>query len=200
MMKMITGKLDQKSTEGNWLGYSGTSKGHRIYGANKAVSVEWNITFNNTMLTAPDTTSIAGEDKQGSIHKTNNQNMMVQSPRKEPKPLKPSADIITCDPSVRMESSAGKTVDDIVKDLENVPSHQPLRRSERLNPSLMQVPEPELRCSKRLKVQANLLIANNPDTEIDLAMASIVSKIIDPPSVEAAMKQEDWPEWETSVE
>ena len=30
-------------------------------------------------------------------------------------------------------------------------------------------------------------------------MASIVSKIIDPPSVEAAMKQEDWPEWETSI-
>ena len=30
-------------------------------------------------------------------------------------------------------------------------------------------------------------------------MASIVSKIIDPPSIEAAMKQEDWPEWETSI-
>ena len=63
----------------------------------------------------------------------------------------------------------------------------------------MQAPEPELRRSEHLKVQANLLIANDPDTKIDLAMASIVSKIIDPPSVEAAMKQEDWPEWETSI-
>ena len=63
----------------------------------------------------------------------------------------------------------------------------------------MQAPEPELRRSECLKVQANLLIANDPDTEIDLAMASIVSKIIDPPSVEAAMKQEDWPGWETSI-
>ena len=100
---------------------------------------------------------------------------------------------------MRTESSAGKTVDDIVKDLENAPSHQPLRQSERLNPSLMQAPELKLRCSERLKVQANLLIADDPDTEIDLAMASIVSKIIDPPSVEAAMKQEDWLEWETSI-
>ena len=63
----------------------------------------------------------------------------------------------------------------------------------------MQAPEPKLRHSERLKVQANLLIADDPDTEIDLAMASIVSKIIDPPSIEAAMKQEDWPEWETSI-
>ena len=123
--------------------------------------------------------------------------MTVQSPQQEPKPLKTSADIITHDPSVRTKSSSGKTVDDIVKDLENAPSHQPLRRSERLNLSLMQAPEPELRRSKRLKVQANLLIADDPDTEIDLAMASIVSKIIDPPSVKAAMKQEDWLEWET---
>ena len=63
----------------------------------------------------------------------------------------------------------------------------------------MQAPEPKLRRSECLKVQANLLIANDPDTEIDLVMASIVSKIINPPSVEAAMKQEDWPEWETSI-
>ena len=63
----------------------------------------------------------------------------------------------------------------------------------------MQTPEPKLRSSEHLKVQANLLIADDPDTEIELTMASIVSKIIDPPSVEAAMKQEDWPEWETSI-
>ena len=55
----------------------------------------------------------------------------------------------------------------------------------------MQAPEPELRRSKHLKVQANLLIEDDPDTEIDLAMASIVSKIIDPLSVKAAMKQGD---------
>ena len=193
-MKTIASKLDQKSTEGCWLGYSGTSKGHHIYGANKAISVKQNITFDNTMLTVPDAILIAGEDKQGSIHKTNNQNARVQSPHQEPKPLKPSAAIIIDDPSVRTESSAGKTVDDIVKDLENALSHQPLRRSERLNPPLVQSPEPELRCSECLKAQANLLIAEDPDIETALAMASIFSKIINPPSVEVAMKQEDWPE------
>ena len=55
------------------------------------------------------------------------------------------------------------------------------------------------RRSERLKPQANLLIAEDPDIEIDLAMALIVSKIIDPPSIEAAMKQEDWLEWEMSI-
>ena len=124
---------------------------------------------------------------------------MVQSPRKEPKPLEPSADIITHDPSVRTGSSTGKTVDNIVKDLENAPSQQPLRHSERLNPSFVQPPEPEPRHSESLKAQANLLIAEDPDIEIDLAMASIVSKIINPPFVEAAMKQKDWLEWETLI-
>ena len=32
VMKTITGKLDQKATKGCWLGYSGTSKGHCIWG------------------------------------------------------------------------------------------------------------------------------------------------------------------------
>ena len=199
MMKTITGKLDQKSTKGCWLGYSGTSKGHCIYGANKVISVEQNVTFNNALLTVPDVISIAGEDKHKSIQKTSNQNMTVQSPCTEPKPLEPLADIITHNPSVRTDLSASKTVDDIVKDLENAPSQQPLRCSERLNPPIVQPPEPELRYSECLKPQANLLIAEDPDIEIDVAMASTVSKIIDPPSIKAAMKQKDWPEWEMSI-
>ena len=56
-----------------------------------------------------------------------------------------------------------------------------------------------MRHSECLKPQANLLIAEDPDVEINLAMALIVSKIIDPPSIEAARKQKDWLEWETSI-
>ena len=44
-----------------------------------------------------------------------------------------------------------------------------------------------------------LLITEDHDIEIDLAIASIVSKIIDPPTIKAAMKQKDWLEWETSI-
>ena len=44
-----------------------------------------------------------------------------------------------------------------------------------------------------------MLITEDPDIEINLAMALIVSKIIDPPSVEAARKQKDWLEWEMSI-
>ena len=32
-----------------------------------------------------------------------------------------------------------------------------------------------------------------------LAMALIVSKIIDPPSIKAARKQKDWPKWEMLI-
>ena len=38
------------------------------------------------------------------------------------------------------------------------------------------------------------------DTEIMLAMTSIANQIIDPPTVEAAKKLEDWPEWQESIE
>ena len=98
VMKTNAGKLDQKSTEGCWLGYSGTSKGHCIYGANKAITVKWNITFDNAVLTVLDAILIAGEDKPRSIQTTSNQNATVQSPQQEPKPLETSADIITRDP------------------------------------------------------------------------------------------------------
>ena len=72
VMKTIAGKLDQKCTKGHWLGYSSTSKGHCIYGVNKATSVKWNVTFNN-VLTVPDIIWIAGEYKHESIQKTSNQ-------------------------------------------------------------------------------------------------------------------------------
>ena len=67
MMKTIAGKLNQKSTEGRWLGYSSTSKGHHIYGANKMIAVKWNVTFKNAVLTVPDAISITGEYKHESI-------------------------------------------------------------------------------------------------------------------------------------
>ena len=54
VMKTITGKLDQKATEGHWLGYSSTSKGHHIYGENKSISVKQNVTFENSVQMIPD--------------------------------------------------------------------------------------------------------------------------------------------------
>ena len=38
------------------------------------------------------------------------------------------------------------------------------------------------------------------NTKIMLAMTSIANQIIDPPTVEAAKKLEDWPEWQVSIE
>ena len=84
----------------------------------------------------------------------------------------------------------------IVSDLEEALSCQPLRQSERLNPPSEQEP----RRSKCLKQQsANFLDTEDLDAELTVAMVSMIDKIIDPPSVEAVKKLDDWPEWEVSV-
>ena len=66
------------------------------------------------MLTIPDGILIVGEYKHESTQKTSIQNATVQSTQKEPKPHEPSADLITHDPSVRMDLSTNRvSVDDI---------------------------------------------------------------------------------------
>ena len=77
IMKENSGKLDSKATEGRWLGYSGVSKGHRIYGPNRQIMVERNVTFENTVLQVSGPIPIAGEDKHNPIIKSSNQNTMV---------------------------------------------------------------------------------------------------------------------------
>ena len=44
-----------------------------------------------------------------------------------------------------------------------------------------------------------MLTAEDLETDMFPAMISVMNQIIDPPSVEAAKKQKDWPEWETSI-
>jgi hypothetical protein len=78
VLKMNAGKLDHKGIEGCWVGYSGASKGHRIYGANKQITVERNVTFDNSVLTIPNPISIAGEYNDHS-QKTNNQNSITEN-------------------------------------------------------------------------------------------------------------------------
>ena len=46
---------------------------------------------------------------------------------------------------------------------------------------------------------ANFLDTGDLDAELAVAMASMIDKIIDPPSVEAAKKLDDWPKWEVSI-
>ena len=58
----------------------------------------------------------------------------------------------------------------------------------------------EPRRSERLKQQsANFLDTEDLDTELTVAMVSTIDKIIDPPSVEAAKKLDDWLECEVSI-
>ena len=82
-------------------------------------------------------------------------------------------------------------MDQIVLDLEEASSHQPLRWSERLNPPSEQEP----RRSEHLKQQsANFLNTEDLDAKLTVAMVLMIDKIIDPPSVEAAKELDDWPE------
>ena len=118
IMKESSGKLDSKATEGRWLGYSGVSKGHCIYGPNRQIMVERNVTFENTVLQVPGPILIVGEDKNNPIIKSSNQNTTVQNVSSQQKPGEPSG----------QNTSAEKpVVDHIVSDLEEVLSCQPLR-------------------------------------------------------------------------
>ena len=137
-MKESPGKLDPKDIEEHWLGYSGVSKGHCIYGPNCQIMVECNVTFKNMVLQVPGPIPIVKEDKNNPIIKSSNQNTMVQNVSSQQQPGGPSD----------QDASTKKTVvDQIVLDLEEASSRQPLRRSERLNPPS----EQELRRSKLLK-------------------------------------------------
>ena len=151
MLKNNAGKLDSKGTEGHWLGYSGISKGHHIYAPNWQIMVERNISFKDIVLQVP-SILISGEDKDNSIIKSSNLNTEAQQLKR---PVKNQADIISHSASVAPEISADKSqVDEIMQNLENNLSDQPPRQSARLNPPLIQNPEPELRRSECLKQQA----------------------------------------------
>ena len=110
----------------------------------------------------------------------------------------PSADIISCSPSNEQSADAGKMlVNHIIGDLEKSSP----RHSERLNPPLAQPSKQEPQQSEQLKQyqSSNLSMIEDPNNSLILAMISIADQIIDPPSVEAAKKLDDWPEWETSI-
>ena len=72
VMKTNAGKLDNKGTEGCWLGYGGMSKGHCIYAPNQQIMVECNISFEDMVLRVP-SILIVGEDKDNYIIKSSNQ-------------------------------------------------------------------------------------------------------------------------------
>ena len=54
VLKQDGGKLDARAEEGQWVGYSDESKGHRIYWPGKhRVTVERNVTFDAPVPVAP---------------------------------------------------------------------------------------------------------------------------------------------------
>ena len=124
VLKTNAGKLDSKGTEGCWLGYSRISKGHHIYASNRQITVECNISFKDMILRVP-RIPIAGEDKDNPIIKSSNLNTEAQQPKR---PIEHQADIITHGASVAPRTSADKSqVNEIIQNLENNQSNQPLR-------------------------------------------------------------------------
>jgi hypothetical protein len=204
MLKTNAGKLDQKGIEGRWVGYSGASKGHHIYGANKQITVERNVTFDNSVLTIPNPILIAGEYNDHS-QKNNNQNSITENTQQNL--LSPQTTTQPNEPRTRSNSSADRaSVENLIQDLERSPSQHTLRRSERLNPPPPVIPNPpeqEPRCSECLKQQLSAYIVDIEDDieeEVYSAMTSIASQLIDPPSIQAAKKLDGWPEWEKSIQ
>ena len=195
-LKTTSGKLNSKSNEGRWLGYSGVSKGHHIYGPNHQISVKRNVTFKNNVLEVPSLS--AGEEDNNQTVKSSNQNMTIQNmsnKSNQQQPHNPSADIISHDPSNGQNTDTSKMlVNNIIGDLEKSSP----RCSQRLNPPLAQPSEQEPWQSKQLKQQqsSNLLMIEDLNDNLISAMIFIADQIIDPLSIEAAREQDDWPEWE----
>ena len=116
VLKTNDGKLDSKYTEGHWLGYSGISKGHHIYTPNRQITVECNVSFEDTVLHVP-SIPIAGGDKDNPIIKSSNLNTEAQQLKQ---PVEHQADIISCGASVAPGISANKSqVDEIIQNLDN---------------------------------------------------------------------------------
>ena len=65
VMTQAASKLDARSEEARWVGYSGTSQGHRVYRlSTHQISVERNVTFEGEVLLLPvvlDVAPIVGE-------------------------------------------------------------------------------------------------------------------------------------------
>ena len=123
MMKTNAGKLDNKGTEGCWLGYSSMNKGHHIYTPNWQITIERNISFEDTVLRVL-YIPIAVKEKDNAIVKHSNQNTAVQQIKQ---PVKHQADIISHGTSVAPDISTNKNpVDKIMRNLENNLSDQPL--------------------------------------------------------------------------
>jgi hypothetical protein len=191
VMKQNAGKLERKATEGRWVGYSGQSKGHRIYAPNRRISVERNVTFDNSRLTIPNHIPFVGEDKEDSVNSPVNRNVIRNATEKQDSPEESLPD--------RNPEPEETLQEKIVQDIERTPGTITPRRSARLN--LIQDPNPiEPRRSDRIRsLNQSANMTQSTDEEIYFAMASVVHDIIDPPSVEAAKKQEDWEEWDKSI-
>ena len=95
VMTQLAGKLDAKSEEARWVGYSGTSQGHRIYRPNtQRISVERNVTFGGEVLLPPvmlDAAPIVGE--QDTVKETNQSHEGTAQPVEDlQKPTQPAND------------------------------------------------------------------------------------------------------------
>ena len=66
VLKEDSNKLEPKTEEGRWMGYSNESKGHRIYWPGKhRTTIECNVMFNAPILVMPNNTLPTTESNQG---------------------------------------------------------------------------------------------------------------------------------------
>ena len=66
VLKEDSNKLEPKTEEGRWMGYSNESKGHRIYWPGKhCITIERNVMLDAPILVTPDNTLPTTESNQG---------------------------------------------------------------------------------------------------------------------------------------
>jgi hypothetical protein len=194
-MKNAGSKLDAKGEQARWIGYSGNSNGHRIYWPNtRQITIERNVMFEGELLPTAiieEILPIVGENlrKQPEANKKN-----------EPTDAKALENVDRdVDVSVPKESNHNRVPDEVIRNLE-APQVQP-RRSERLNPTSIPV-DNTLRRSERIQQQTTANISETLEdfTGMDFAMAATLYSVKDPANVEQARQQNDWPEWDESIQ
>ena len=186
-------KLREKSDEGHWVGYSLDSQGHCVYWPGKChVTVEWNVTFDTTVLIQQDVMAEGEQDAPG----------ISQNPT--PTPTASSPDTSSPDPLQGFEpetEGCGHCIrkpSAYVRDIQEGRGVSSTHRNDPALPHGLQQPSHASHHATMAILEDGMDDKQPPVEYAMIAAAHAVGR--DPVSISDAKKHEDWPEWDLAVQ
>jgi hypothetical protein len=205
------GKLDARADEGRWVGYSDESKGHRVYWPGKRrVTVERNVTFDESVLVIPSDTQTEGE-----LTTQNSQGAARHDHLPAPRALLPPAD----PPAPRIDPLEGFEAPDppeeppqgrghrarkpsaYIRDIADGAGSSTGRANAPMYPKGLPIPTGNV----ALAVLEELEEVSAEDERmmcrpLEQSMAAATQSVgIDPVILDDARSREGWPAWDTSI-